>query len=234
MQMNRLSSSKRLLAAAALAAVTALCAPHGAKAQTYQIDDGTAENGVGLQSAGATFMCLNSFAVTPGNNTIISLSIAWGTPINPDPTLNGLTYTAVLWSDPNGDGLPQDAVVLATAPGVIAGASTNTFLLSPITPTTVLTPNFFVGFIITQATATQFPAAFDQTAPTFPNRSFAVIGSNINDLSGAITIESAGLVGNWLIRATAIPEPSTYALAIVGLGGLFLARRKARSVSSRA
>ena len=39
-----------------------------------------------------------------------------GTPAFPDPTLNGLAYTAVLWSDPNGDGSPTDAVVLAMAP----------------------------------------------------------------------------------------------------------------------
>jgi hypothetical protein len=173
-------------------------------------------------------MALNSFSITGGNNIIISISIAWGTPAFPNSTLNGLTYTAVLWSDPNGDGSPTDAVVLATAPGVIAGADTNTFILSPITPTTVLTTNFFVGFIITQATATQFPAALDQTDPDLPNRSFAVVGSNINNLSGAITIESAGLPGNWLIRANAIPEPSTYALVGVGLVGLIFLHRRRR------
>jgi len=64
----------------------------------------------------------------------------------------------------------------------------------------VTTTNFFVGFLITH-TAGQFPAAFDETAPTLPNRSWVAITSSINDLSGAQTIESAGLVGNWLIRA---------------------------------
>ena len=65
----------------------------------------------------------------------------------------------------------------------------------------VTTPNFFVGFLITH-NAGQFPAAFDETAP-LPNRSWVAQTSDINDLSGAITIESAGLVGNWLIRAEA-------------------------------
>jgi hypothetical protein len=64
----------------------------------------------------------------------------------------------------------------------------------------VTTANFFVGFLITHA-AGQFPAAFDETPPTFPNRSWVDATSNINDLSGATTIESNGLVGNWLIRA---------------------------------
>ena len=166
---------------------------------TYMIDDGTAEDSVGLTSGGS-FVACNSFPVTGGNNVITSISIAWGTPAFPDPTLNGLPYTAVLWSDPNGDGSPTDAVVLAMAPGVIAQQGTDTFITTVIPPTMVTTPNFFVGFLITH-TAGQFPAAFDETAPTLPNRSWVAQTANINDLSGAITIESAGLVGNWLIRA---------------------------------
>src|SRR5262249_42630737 len=38
------------------------------------------------------------------------------------------------------------------------------------------------------------------------NRSWIALTSNINDLSGAVTIESAGIVGNWLIRADS-PTP---------------------------
>ena len=82
---------------------------------TYVIDDGTAEDSIGL-TAGGTFVSCNEFTVTGGNNIITSISIAWGTPAFPDPTLDGLAYTAVLWSDPNGDGSPTDAVVLARLP----------------------------------------------------------------------------------------------------------------------
>ena len=124
----------------------------------------------------------NSFPVTGGNNVITSISIAWGTPAFPDPTLNGLPYTAVLWSDPNGDGSPTDAVVLAQAPGVISQAGTDTFITTVIPPTMVTTTNFFVGFLITH-TAGQFPAAFDESAP-IPNRSWVALTANINDLSG--------------------------------------------------
>ena len=165
---------------------------------TYSIDDGTAEDSIGL-TAGGNFLALNSFPVTGGNNLITSISIAWGTPAFPDPSLDGLPYTAVLWSDPNGDGSPTDAVVLATADGVISQAGTDTFLTSDIPPTLVTTSNFFVGFVITHA-AGQFPGAFDESAP-ISNRSWVSIGGNINDLSDAVTIESQGLSGNWLIRA---------------------------------
>src|SRR6476660_1534089 len=190
---------------------------------TYMIDDGTAEDSIGLTSGG-TFVACNSFPVTGGNNVINSISIAWGTPAFPDPTLNGLPYTAVLWSDPNGDGSPTDAVVLAQAPGVISQQGTDTFITTVIPPTMVTTANFFVGFLITH-TAGQFPAAFDETAPTLPNRSWVAQTASINDLSGAITIESAGLVGNWLIRAdgntggptpTGTPSPTPTATCAAG------------------
>ena len=190
---------------------------------TYMIDDGTAEDSIGLTSGGS-FVACNSFPVSGGNNVITSISIAWGTPAFPDPTLNGLAYTAVLWSDPNGDGSPTDAVVLAMAPGVISQQGTDTFITTVIPPTMVTTTNFFVGFLITH-TAGQFPAAFDETAPTLPNRSWVAQTANINDLSGAITIESAGLVGNWLIRAdgntggptpTGTPSPTPTATCAAG------------------
>src|SRR6476620_12282683 len=85
---------------------------------TYLIDDGTAEDSVGL-TAGGNLLVLNEFPVSGGNNVITSISCAFGTPLFPDPTLNGLPYTAVLWSDPNGDGSPTDAVVLAQVNGVV-------------------------------------------------------------------------------------------------------------------
>src|SRR6476660_6221481 len=53
---------------------------------TYSIDDGTAEDSVGLTNGG-NLLVLNSFPVSGGNNVITSISIAWGTPAFPDPTL---------------------------------------------------------------------------------------------------------------------------------------------------
>jgi hypothetical protein len=167
---------------------------------TYAIDDGTAEASVGRIVIGE-LLCLNSFPVTAGNNLITSISIAWGRTNPPDPSLNGLPYTAVLWSDPNGDGSPTDAVVLATAPGVISDAGTNTFITSVIPPTLVTTPNFFVGFLMHQPNASQRPAAFDQTPPTLPNRSWFSLSGNINALCDAFPIEQINIVGNFLIRA---------------------------------
>ncbi len=179
-------------------------------ASTYMIDDGTAEDAIGL-TFGGDVIALNEFAVIPGAETITTVSIAWGTPVFPDPTLNGLSYTVCIWSDPNGDGNPNDAVLLATAPGTISSQGTNTFLTTDVADTTITTANFFVGFLVTHAGG-QFPSAFDQTAPTFSNRSYIagdsvsgdIMNLNNNELPVA-PIESFGLVGNWLIRADAAP-----------------------------
>jgi PEP-CTERM motif len=192
---------------------------------TYSIDDGSSEQSIGLTSGG-NLLCLNAFA-TGSNDIITSISIAWGTPAFPDPTLIGLPYTAYLWNDPNGDGSPTDAQVLTSAPGVITSQGTDTFLISSITPTHVTTTHFFVGFVINQLPG-QFPASQDTDNPV-SNGSWVSLGGNPNNLSDAQTIASVGFPGNWMIRADAVPEPSTYALVGLGLAGIvFLGRRPSR------
>jgi hypothetical protein len=177
----------------------------------YLLDDGTAEDSIGL-TTGGDIISLNSFTVIPGVESIDSVDIAWGTPAFFDPSLNGLPYTVAIWSDPNGDGNPNDAVLLTTASGVVANQGTDTFINTSISAT-ITTSKFFVGFLITHAGG-QFPAAFDETAPTFSNRSYVAGGAqgNINDLNAndlpVAPIESFGLVGNWLVRANSPGNPS--------------------------
>ena len=179
----------------------------------YSIDDGSAEDAIGL-TGGGDVIALNSFPVMAGAEMITSVDIAWGTAAFPDPSLNGLPYTVAIWSDPNGDGNPSDAALLATASGVVSAQGTDTFINTPISAT-ITTANFFVGFLITGGDG-QFPAAFDETSPTFSNRSYVAGGAsgtgNINDLNSndlpVAAIESFGLVGNWLIRANSSGDPS--------------------------
>ena len=175
---------------------------------TYMIDDGSTEEAVGL-IVGGDLIVLNEFAVIPGQETITQVKIAWGLPTSPDPTLDGLPYTVAIWSDPNGDGNPDDAQLLTTASGVVANQGTDTFITTDITPTTITTANFFVGFVITHATG-QYPAALDETDPTFSDRSYVagdttpgngnIMDLNDNELPVG-TNESYGVIGNWLVRA---------------------------------
>jgi hypothetical protein len=171
------------------------------------IDDGSAEDVVGL-TVGGDLIILNEFAVIPGQETINQVNIAWGSPVFFDPTLDGLPYTAAIWSDPNGDGNPDDAQLLTTATGIVSNQGTDTFITTNITAT-ITTANFFVGFVITHASG-QRPAAFDVTTPIYSNRSYVAYDTapgtaDIMDLSNnegpVAPIEIYGLFGNWLVRA---------------------------------
>src|SRR5689334_15861849 len=77
---------------------------------TYMIDDGTAESGLGVGNSVQNFEALwfNQFDVIPGLTTIAAVSVAWGSPIHPDPDINGTPVILAIWSDPNGDGDPHD------------------------------------------------------------------------------------------------------------------------------
>lgn len=200
-----------------------------ARANTYQLDDGTAELAYG-NSNGGDFIALNEFPVTAGNNLITSISIAWGDPNNPDPSLLNLSYTAVLWSDQSGVGDPTGASFLAMIPGnVITTEGTNTFLTSTFaSPILVPTANFFVGFILTQG-ANQAPGSVDtsifNTGRSFFATNLAGAG-NINNLNlnpGGVQIFDP----IWMIRADAVPEPSsTTFLVVAGIAGLIVWRRQ--------
>jgi len=178
-------------------------------AEVYAIDDGSADISIGL-SNGGDMISLNSFTVLPGAETITSVSIAWGSPSDPDPSLDGLPYLAVIWSDPDGDGDPADAHVLGTASGVISSQGTDTFVVTDLART-IPGSTFFVGLMVNQVVG-QFPVGFDKANPLF-NRSYvagAELGhghGDIYDLTNnnlpVLTIEYYGLFGNWTIRADA-------------------------------
>jgi hypothetical protein len=204
-----------------------------ARASVYQLDDGSAETAIGsiigLQSADV--IALNQFNVVAGQNMLGSVEIAWGSSF-PDPTLNGLSYTVVVWDDPNGDGIANDATVVATAPGVITSANTNTFDFTSLSSCVTVTPSFFVGFLINfgenhQMGGYQQPIAVDRSNPlparSFMNVSFGGNGDiynlNNSDVFPLMDAQNFGTNGNFLIRANpcaAVPEPSTAALAIIG------------------
>ena len=172
--------------------------------EVYAIDDGTAENSSGF-IGGGDIIALNSFTVLPGAETITSLSIAWGSPNFPDPTLDGLPYLAVIWSDPNGNGDPIDGHVLGTASGVISSQGTDMFLVTDLART-IPGSSFFVGLMVNHGPV-QYPAAIDSTSPILRGRSY-VAGTeagyghgDIYDLANNRLVPLAIDSYNWLIRA---------------------------------
>jgi hypothetical protein len=186
------------------------CPPSTPCNTQYFLDDGGGELNVGFQTAAASIAMVNQFTVANNLTTINSIDVAVG-----DFTagsLNGLPCDVYLWSDPNQDGNPADAVVLAHATGVVANSGSNTFTSYPIPPT-VVGPNgtkFFVGFIITSASTPGgnfYPGLEDEGH--IQNRSWFLgntTGTAIDptNLAG-IAVQS----GNWLIRADAAPAAAS-------------------------
>ena len=179
----------------------------------YMLDDGSAEDSVGFGngSTNSQALWMNHFDVISGQTMISTISVAWGTPVFPDPSLNGMPVTIAVWSDPNGDGDPTDGLLLGSVAGTVQNASTDTFVdytFNPPIDVSAFT-SFFVGDLTPSSTDVErFFQGLDETPPS-QMQSWLVGNSDgsdvdINTLANNTligTIDSFGLPGNWLIRA---------------------------------
>lgn len=183
----------------------------------FQLDDGSYERRVGLGVAAndteSAAVWINRFTV---NNalTIDSISILW--PAQDVDTLVGRQANLVAYYDADGDGDPSNAVRLGVDT-LITIASQDAFETYPTSFDVPGTGDVYVGFVDQWAADGTFspflrPAALDQT--TSQGKSY-VSGAGTpptdidvlanNDLNG--TIDSFGIPGNWLIRATGSGGP---------------------------
>jgi hypothetical protein len=179
----------------------------------YQIDDGTMEDAVGFGDGVSNIEALwfNQFNVIPGQTSIASVSVAWGTPAFPDPSLNGEPVTIGIWSDPDGDGTPFDASLLGSVEGTIQDQGTDTFVTYTFaTPVDVSAfSSFFVGDLTPAHSGfEQFFQGIDENS-TLHRQSWVAANASggdanfenpgQNDTVGLI--DDFGLPGNWGIRA---------------------------------
>ena len=191
------------------------------------VDDGTAENSIGL-TAGGDVAWMNQFTAVAGLEVITDVEISFGTV--PD----GVSVDINIWNDPNNDGDPTDGQVVATASTTTMFGNTSTFIAVDTPDVTFnVGDNFFVGAFITHA-AGDFPAAIDQGPSQV--RSWIAGGDpgtvDVNNLGAAALppgiIDGFGLPGNWLVRAngTAVPEPASASLLVICGLALGLIRRR--------
>ena len=174
------------------------CDLGGPPVPQYVLDDGSSENSIGLGSGG-TLAWLNHFVVETNGESIKGIRVAYG------GVAPGTAATVYLWGDPDGNGNPNDAQVLASASTTVQNPGSDMFTYVDITETYVgeAGASFFVGVIIQHAAA-EFPAAVDQN--TDEGESWIAGGATVNPNS----LSAAGLFGktgdfgfggNLLVRA---------------------------------
>jgi hypothetical protein len=185
-------------------------------ALSFVLDDGTYEDGIGLNdqvSTESAGIWLNRFTPPAGTGpfTIDSISIMW--PQNSGGTLVGKEIDLVAYYDADGDGDPGNAVRLGSD-DVITIDNLDTFIDYTVNFSVPGDGDIYVGFeniyALGGSTPILFPAAIDEDSGSQNNSWVAGMQSGDpdpdvlanNDLFG--TIDSFGLPGNWLIRATGV------------------------------
>jgi hypothetical protein len=201
----------------------------------YQIADHTAEEGV-LESNADIFL-LNQYTAYPGADTITSISIAVGW-TGWNANLSGRPITVAVWSDPNQDGDPSDAVLLqslSTTVNAVNNIANGESAYGAYTvPATHVTGKFFVGYMLSVPSTETISVARTDTT-TAQHRSwlaeapFGQAITYISDLDNPSMITAVmnyddlapyGFTpGNLQIEATGVPEPSTLALLALGCLG---------------
>jgi hypothetical protein len=174
--------------------------------QLYAYDDALPEFWVASDAPNMAW--LNRFTLEEGKERIVAIDVMYGqVPV-------GKPHTIYLWSDPNGDGNPDDAKVLAEVDTLavdVAEAFVYTRIDIPDIEVGPVGTSFFVGAITSFEFLVEFPAPKDGTPPNGASWLVGNFGEiDPNDLSlnadEFITLDDLGgpFIGNWCLRAVAV------------------------------
>ena len=175
-----------------------------------QHDDNTSENSVGL-TAGGGLVWLQRYGAAGGSSTINSVSAAYGTPLFPSATpLTGTPVIACVWDDPNDDGDPTDAVLVAQVSSTVVNDSNDLFDVYSFSPPVSVSGIYFVGVSLTHA-AGLYPMSLDQTGCPASSNGRAWLAGNTAGPADITTLtnnnvalgdcDTYGFPGVWMLRA---------------------------------
>ena len=176
-------------------------------ASTYQVDDGSSENALGLTNGG-DIMWLNAFQVAEGAGVITEISTVWGSSRGGGLPTNK-PVRLLLYEDPDDDGNPSDAVLLRQVDTQVQNPHTDQFTTESI-PETSVEGTFFIAALYQEQDAGTFPAPLDQSSDFQAASWIAAVdtpgGFNVDDLSenGIAPLEGSEFEGNWLLRAEGV------------------------------
>lgn len=185
----------------------------------YILDDGIADNNLGLGAAG-DFMWLNSFTAIPGCENIHMVSVVWG------QVPNGTMARIFIYDDLNNDGNPSDAIFLAEISVNITDANTGLFVDYSF-PATTVTDGYFVAVLTESQPGTVYAAALDQSSSnmssyfveSYTGGAIDVFNLMNNDTPPSL-VDNFGFPGNWILRTQG--EPSAPVIPLSN-GGIFIA-----------
>jgi|CXWL01.1.fsa_nt_gi hypothetical protein len=198
-------------------------------AMVYLYDDGVSETG--LSTSGPAFMnvgYLTKFTTVAGGEIVNSIDIVWGVRTNPNLP-NGLSADVLLMSDPNNDGDPNDAAVLAMVATTTVGVGSDTFNNYGITPTAFsVGQNFFAGVFIRSMPTGSAWMALDQnaTGAAVNNWWNAAISGPVGSYNSLSIFGNPDFTAMTRVNASAVPEPATMVAIAVGALALLRRRRK--------
>ncbi len=179
--------------------------PAGGSPITLQVDDGSAENGIGL-TAGGQFVWFNRFTPAAGDFpiTLNQVQVLFRTA---DAVAVGASFDVYIYSDADGNPANGATFVAGVTGNAISALDVFNTVNLPAA-TTINGPGDILVAVVNRTGmdgASQFPAAIDQTASQV--RSWVGFGASIPNppvfpTATFNTIDSFGFAGNWMVRAT--------------------------------
>ncbi len=174
----------------------------------YRLDDGMGNFLLGPSQFDANMTWLNTFEAVGGRELITGVSVAFGDIFDFDGKAGSDAVTVAVLEDPNDDGDPADAVLLAVGTGVWVSGPSNTFLHFPLDADSeaVVEGTFFVGVamdVIQRAN----PARMDPQGQGAGTRSWLFYNpeENLGNLGSSpfiLRMADSSFIGAWMIRAT--------------------------------
>jgi len=174
-------------------------------------DDGTSEDAFGLIINAELCWMVHFTAPYPG--AVAAVMTCFGTPLYPGNSgvSAGQPFRVFVWSDPNGDGDPHDAVFLGEATGAVNGASIDTDMFQSVLLNVPVSGSFFVGASIVTPAA-RYPAPMDENGVQYNAAwvAFDTVPFNPHHIHNLFNMAAQGQPCNWLLRAQAffIPPPN--------------------------
>jgi len=181
------------------------CGPTIPQGTCVVLHDGSSENSLGLNDPTADVLWMHSSGQAGASTVVKSISTAYGSTGGGGPP-NFAPSRVGIWSDPNGDGNPTDAVLIQEVLSNVQNTDTSILNTVPLAPPVLVTGKYFIGASAPNGT---FPAPMDTNSFDPCNKTAWIVANtgavDYNNLAGAAIppteINGIGFPAFWLLEA---------------------------------